>query len=298
MKRARPPTGELNIWTGKRAGSRRPSGARVLAKTRLDLTRDRGGPTRGSLARALTFCIYWCHGHCLRNEKCHYKHSIPTETDEAELEVRSDIFGRERHGTHRDDLGGVGSFTDECRTLFIGGLPARATGKAGLLRTALQQQFGAWGTIASLRMRDGFAFVTYALRASAEFAREAMLNQSLGAPFDAVLNVRWASDDPNPRARQRQRAVAARAVVAAADAQQSQLQRLQHQNVLLGRQQRESEEQRAWRVWKQQGEAAPTPLAAADPGDAVGRGDRAGSSSDVLGLGGYSSSDASSDESP
>ena len=217
---------------------------------------------------------------------------------EAELEVRSDIFGRERHGTHRDDLGGVGSFTDECRTLFIGGLPARATGKAGLLRTALQQQFGAWGTIASLRMRDGFAFVTYALRASAEFAREAMLNQSLGAPFDAVLNVRWASDDPNPRARQRQRAVAARAVVAAADAQQSQLQRLQHQNVLLGRQQRESEEQRAWRVWKQQGEAAPTPLAAADPGDAVGRGDRAGSSSDVLGLGGYSSSDASSDESP
>ena len=285
MKRKRSEEGELNIWYGKRAGSRRPSGSRVVAETRLDLTRDSGGATRGSLARTLTFCLYWCKGACSRGSSCHYLHRIPTETDEAELEVRSDIFGRERHGTHRDDLGGVGSFTDECRTLFIGGLPSASTG----LQKQLSEQFGVWGAIASLRVRDGFAFVTYTLRASAEFAREAMLHQSLGAPFDAVLNVRWASDDPNPRAKRLQRAVAARAVVAAADAQQRQLQR-QHQ-LQLGRQQRESEEQRAWRAWQQ---AAPPPLGVDTADVAAPLLPAAGS--DVLGLAGYSSSDASSDD--
>jgi hypothetical protein len=46
------------------------------------------------------------------------------------------------------------------------------------------------------------AFVRYKLRAAAEFAKEAMTDQSLG--YKEVLNVRWANDDPNPRAQQEQ----------------------------------------------------------------------------------------------
>jgi len=43
------------------------------------------------------------------------------------------------------------------------------------------------------------AFVTYYLRSSAEFAKEAMCDQHLG--HGEVLNVRWATEDPNPRAK-------------------------------------------------------------------------------------------------
>eukprot|EP00961_Rhodomonas_salina_P107873 1452565-Rhodomonas_salina.1 len=44
------------------------------------------------------------------------------------------------------------------------------------------------------------AFVTFKLRACAEFASEAMHCQTLDA--DELLNIRWAFDDPNPRAQQ------------------------------------------------------------------------------------------------
>ena len=42
------------------------------------------------------------------------------------------------------------------------------------------------------------AFVTYKLRTSAEFAKIAMADQSLD--HGEVLNVRWATEDPNPKA--------------------------------------------------------------------------------------------------
>lgn len=41
----------------------------------------------------------------------------------------------------------------------------------------------------------GVAFVTYKTRANAEFAREAMMNQSL--ENNEIVNVRWATADPN-----------------------------------------------------------------------------------------------------
>lgn len=48
----------------------------------------------------------------------------------------------------------------------------------------------------------GVAFVTYKNEANAQFAREAMAHQSLD--HDEVLNVRWATPDPNPAAIRRE----------------------------------------------------------------------------------------------
>lgn len=48
----------------------------------------------------------------------------------------------------------------------------------------------------------GVAFVTYVNQANAEFAKEAMAHQSLD--HDEVLNVRWATADPNPMAQARE----------------------------------------------------------------------------------------------
>ena len=40
----------------------------------------------------------------------------------ADPDMLHDCFGRERHATHKDDMGGVGNFMDDSRTLYIGGL--------------------------------------------------------------------------------------------------------------------------------------------------------------------------------
>jgi hypothetical protein len=220
--------GDYNIWYHKKAGRRARGSSKVAAKTRCVGARDSGG-TRGSDARALTFCLHFARGCCVRGHACHYLHRVPCAVDENELEARCDIFGRERHATDREDMGGVGSFTSDSRTLYVGGLAGGAKagvrGGASPLRDALSRQFGEWGRVESLRVFPGHAFVTFVLRACAEFAREAMQNQSLGvgdgsnAPRLApILNVRWATDDPNPRATRRTRAVAASALVAAAAA--------------------------------------------------------------------------------
>ena len=63
--------------------------------------------------------------------KCSFFHRVPTLADcgRLEMDMMHDVFGRERHATQRDDMGGVGCFNDSSRTLFVGGLrrePARS----------------------------------------------------------------------------------------------------------------------------------------------------------------------------
>jgi hypothetical protein len=53
-------------------------------------------------------------------------------------------------------------------------------------------------TVKILQSR-GVAFVTYVTELNAQFAKEAMMHQSLDG--DEVLNVRWATEDPNPAAK-------------------------------------------------------------------------------------------------
>ena len=48
----------------------------------------------------------------------------------------------------------------------------------------------------------GVGFITYSNEANAQFAREAMAHQSLD--HDEILNVRWATADPNPMAQARE----------------------------------------------------------------------------------------------
>ncbi|TKY85467.1 hypothetical protein EX895_005629 [Sporisorium graminicola] len=67
----------------------------------------------------------------------------------------------------------------------------------------VRRHFSEWGEIDRLRVLIGrsCAFVTYKYEANAQFAKEAMLNQSLD--HNEIINVRWASDDPNPAAQKR-----------------------------------------------------------------------------------------------
>eukprot|EP01090_Pellita_catalonica_P000564 TRINITY_DN10385_c0_g1_i2.p1 TRINITY_DN10385_c0_g1~~TRINITY_DN10385_c0_g1_i2.p1 ORF type:complete len:256 (+),score=63.44 TRINITY_DN10385_c0_g1_i2:78-770(+) len=64
----------------------------------------------------------------------------------------------------------------------------------------VKRNFSEWGDVEYVRIiwEKSIAFVKYKLRAAAEFAKEAMADQSLG--YKEVINVRWANEDPNPRA--------------------------------------------------------------------------------------------------
>lgn len=52
------------------------------------------------------------------------------------------MFGRDRHRLHKEDMGGVGTFDKECRTLYVGGLALRTK-----LEKLLWNEFGEWGEI-------------------------------------------------------------------------------------------------------------------------------------------------------
>lgn len=66
------------------------------------------------------------------------------------------------------------------------------------------RHFAEWGEIERTRVLNsrGVAFITYTNVANASFAKEAMMHQSLD--HDEVLNVRWATEDPNPMAQKRE----------------------------------------------------------------------------------------------
>ena len=87
----------------------------------------------------------------------------------------------------------------------------------------VRRHFSEWGEIDRLRVLTGrsCAFVTYKYEANAQFAKEAMLNQSLD--HNEIINVRWASDDPNPAAQKRNqeqmRRIGEKAIMAGMSAQ-------------------------------------------------------------------------------
>ncbi|KAF1792971.1 Torus domain [Phytophthora cactorum] len=176
---------EYNIWYDKYIGDHWDDArGKDPATTRCDLEQD-AGKTKADCA------------------ECSYYHRLPSAADETRIGMMHDCFGRERHATDRDDMSGVGNFTRNSRTLYVGGLKT-ASGHEALKQQqdALWKQFGEWGEVENINVihRKSICFVRYRHRTSAEFAKEAMANQSLQS--DEVLNVRWAFDDPNPVAKQ------------------------------------------------------------------------------------------------
>lgn len=72
------------------------------------------------------------------------------------------------------------------------------------IEEVVARHFAEWGQIDRTRVLTsrGVAFVTYTNEANSQFAKEAMAHQSLD--HNEVLNVRWATVDPNPMAQKRE----------------------------------------------------------------------------------------------
>ena len=189
--------GEYNIWYGKYIGERNYERA-PKAVTRVCLETD-DGVTRADYTSATAWiCLHFARGDCIYGKDCTFRHCAPTEDDETMADSPHDIFGRNRHASWRDDMGGTGTWNKECKTIYVGRLCSTPAESA--ITETVVRHFGEFGPIESVRALKpkGCAFVTYKLRCTAEFAKEAMAEQSLD--HDEQLNVRWAYDDPNPKA--------------------------------------------------------------------------------------------------
>ena len=96
-------------------------------------------------------------------------------------------------------MGGVGSFLRQNRTLYVGRIHVTDD-----IEEVVARHFAEWGQIDRIRVLTarGVAFVTYSNEANSQFAKEAMAHQSLD--HNEILNVRWATVDPNPLAQKRE----------------------------------------------------------------------------------------------
>lgn len=85
------------------------------------------------------------------------------------------------------------------RTIYVGRIHVSDD-----IEEIVARHFAEWGQIERTRVLNtrGVAFITYSNEANAQFAKEAMAHQSLD--HNEILNVRWATQDPNPMAQARE----------------------------------------------------------------------------------------------
>eukprot|EP01069_Polyplicarium_translucidae_P000328 Polyplicarium_translucidae@DN1184_c0_g1_i1.p1 len=201
---------QYNIWYGKFLTDRFDKHEeREPALSRLNPYMDSGW-TQADVdpedARCY-FCIYFAKGCCTRGSDCRYYHRIPTQEDNDELDLMHDVFGRERHAQHRDDMDGTGCFTSDCRTLFCGEMKINRMSSDYMEKTEqlIRKNFGVFGEIEQLKFigNKNISFVKFPYRAAAEFAKVAMAEQKLDpSRTDEVLVVKWAHSDPNPKSQE------------------------------------------------------------------------------------------------
>ncbi|PNH45160.1 hypothetical protein VD0004_g2659 [Verticillium dahliae] len=194
-----PQTGTIfNIWYNKWSGGDREDKylSKTHAKGRCNVAKDTGY-TRADKVVGSFFCLFFARGICPKGQDCEYLHRLPGIHDIFNPNV--DCFGRDKHSDYRDDMGGVGSFMRTNRTVYVGRIHVSDD-----IEEVVARHFAEWGQIERTRVLNtrGVAFVTYSNEANAQFAKEAMAHQSLD--HDEVLNLRWATADPNPMAQARE----------------------------------------------------------------------------------------------
>ena len=194
-----PQTGTIfNIWYNKWSGGDREDKylSQTAAPSRCNIATD-SGYTRGDKVPGSYFCLFFARGLCPKGHECEFLHRLPGLHDHFNPNV--DCFGRDKHNDYRDDMGGVGSFMRQNRTLYIGRIHVTDD-----IEEVVARHMAEWGQVDRIRVLTarGVAFVTYTNEANSQFAKEAMAHQAFD--HNEILNVRWATVDPNPMAQKRE----------------------------------------------------------------------------------------------
>lgn len=143
MKSEPPPqTGTIfNIWYNKWSGGDRED--KYLSKTaaagRCNVAKDTGY-TKADKVKGSFFCLFFARGICPKGQECEYLHRLPGIHDMFNPNI--DVFGRDKHSDYRDDMGGVGSFLRQNRTVYVGRIHVTDD-----IEDVVARHFAEWGQI-------------------------------------------------------------------------------------------------------------------------------------------------------
>jgi hypothetical protein len=98
-------------------------------------------------------------------------------------------------------MAGVGSFNRDCRTLYVINMKNNPDMN---MEEVVIKHFKEFGKLEYVKVFQDrcYSFLKYELRACAEFAKEALQNQSLDS--DECIKIKWSTDDPNPMNQERE----------------------------------------------------------------------------------------------
>ncbi len=89
-------------------------------------------------------CLFFARGCCPYGWECEYRHTLPDEA-ETTPDTSKDCFARDKFADYRDDMGGVGSFNRQNRTLYVGRIKEVGTGPE--TEEVVIRHFREWGVI-------------------------------------------------------------------------------------------------------------------------------------------------------
>jgi hypothetical protein len=109
------------------------------ARGRCNIAKD-SGYTKADAINGSYFCLRFARGLCPKGQDCDYLHRLPGTFDLFNPSV--DCFGRDRFATERDDMGGVGSFMRQNRTIYVGRIHVSDD-----IEEIVARHFAEWGQV-------------------------------------------------------------------------------------------------------------------------------------------------------
>lgn len=188
---------QYNIWYSKSLSNPNDKATTSKLRFRVRILTDEGSTKAKKNAH---ICLFFSRGYCYLGSKCQYLHRLPRESDN--FKPTQDCFGRDKTANYQDDMDGVGSLNKVNCTLYVGGIHIKPNTEQLLVKN-----FQEFGTVEKVKVLQGkgCAFVTMKTENQAQFAKEAMQNQSLMEGSNEVLYVRWANEDKNPAAQKQEK---------------------------------------------------------------------------------------------
>ena len=117
--------------------------SKTKSQTRCNIKKD-AGLTRANTTGIRYCCLFFSRGCCPYGWECEYLHTLP-DPERALPDSSKDCFARDKFADYRDDMGGVGTFTRQNRTLYVGRI--KETGVGTETEEVVRRHFKEWGDI-------------------------------------------------------------------------------------------------------------------------------------------------------
>ena len=183
---------DYNIWYDKYLSDRTEDKEKIPAEYKCNPLLDTGY-TRADKQQKKNiayFCLFFARGCCCEGVNCRYYHHVPTYEECQNIENSKDIFGRSRFATSLKDNGGIGLFTKNCRILYVTDMKKKEQDKE--MVKLIYENFEKFGEIEDIQYLPlkASCYIKFSHRCYAEFAKEAMMKQSLVG--EEILSITWA----------------------------------------------------------------------------------------------------------